>query len=67
MNKTMKDIKPILDEAKERLQKIYGEQLEGIILYGFGTKFTYTPCASVAPHRPWPRDTALFGYCAPRA
>ncbi|RZN31389.1 MAG: hypothetical protein EF813_12455 [Methanosarcinales archaeon] len=43
MNKTMKDIKPILDEAKERLQKIYGEQLEGIIIYGFGTKFTYAP------------------------
>ena len=34
MNKTIKDIKPILDEAKERLQKIYGERLKEIILYG---------------------------------
>ncbi len=34
MNKTIKDIKPILDEAKERLQGIYGERLKGIILYG---------------------------------
>ena len=34
MNKTLKDIKPILDEAKERLQRIYGERLKGLILYG---------------------------------
>ena len=34
MNKTKKDIQPILDEAKERLQKIYGERLKEIILYG---------------------------------
>ena len=34
MNKTIKDIKPILNEAKERLQKIYGERLKGLILYG---------------------------------
>jgi len=34
VNKTTKDIKPILDEAKERLQKIYGERLKGLILYG---------------------------------
>ena len=34
MNKTIKDIKPILNEAKERLQKIYGERLRGLILYG---------------------------------
>jgi len=36
MNKTQKDIKPILDEAKERLQRIYGERLKGLILYGIG-------------------------------
>jgi predicted nucleotidyltransferase len=34
VNKTIKDIKPILDEAKERLQKIYGERLKEIILSG---------------------------------
>ena len=34
MNKTIKDIKPILDEAKERLQKIYGERLKEIVLSG---------------------------------
>ncbi|PXF60903.1 MAG: nucleotidyltransferase domain-containing protein [Candidatus Methanogaster sp.] len=34
VNKTIKDIKPILNEAKERLQKIYGERLKGLILYG---------------------------------
>ena len=31
---TIKDIKPILDEAKKRLQRIYGERLKGLILYG---------------------------------
>ena len=34
MNKTLKDIKPILNEAKERLQKIYGERLKEIVLSG---------------------------------
>ncbi len=34
MNKSIKDIKPILDEAKERLQNIYGGRLKEIILYG---------------------------------
>lgn len=34
MKKTKKDIRPILDEAKEKLQRIYGERLKGIILYG---------------------------------
>ncbi|KAF5413946.1 MAG: hypothetical protein C5S48_10280 [Candidatus Methanogaster sp.] len=34
VNKTIKDIKPILDEAKERLQNIYGGRLKEIILYG---------------------------------
>jgi len=34
VNKTIKDIKPILDEAKERLQNIYGCRLKEIILYG---------------------------------
>lgn len=27
-------IRPILEEAKERLQKIYGSRLKGIVLYG---------------------------------
>jgi predicted nucleotidyltransferase len=34
MKKTQKDIKPILEEVKKSLQKIYGEKLKGIILYG---------------------------------
>lgn len=34
MNKSIEDIKPILDEAKERLQNIYGGRLKEIILYG---------------------------------
>jgi predicted nucleotidyltransferase len=34
VNKSIKDIKPILDEAKERLQNIYGRRLKEIILYG---------------------------------
>jgi len=34
MNKTIKDIKPILDLVKEKLQGIYGERLNEIILYG---------------------------------
>jgi len=34
VNKSIKDIKPILDEAKERLQNIYGGRLKEIILYG---------------------------------
>jgi predicted nucleotidyltransferase len=28
------EIKPILEEVKERLEKIYGPRLKGIILYG---------------------------------
>jgi len=32
--RSIKDIKPILDEAKERLQNIYGGRLKEIILYG---------------------------------
>jgi len=34
VNKSIQDIKPILDEAKERLQNIYGGRLKEIILYG---------------------------------
>lgn len=34
MNKSIQDIKPILDEVKERLQNIYGGRLKEIILYG---------------------------------
>lgn len=34
MKKTRKDIETILNEVKESLQKIYGERLKGIILYG---------------------------------
>jgi predicted nucleotidyltransferase len=34
MKKTRKDIEPILEEAKKSLQKIYGEKLKGVILYG---------------------------------
>jgi predicted nucleotidyltransferase len=34
MKKTQKDIEPILEEVKKSLQKIYGEKLKGIILYG---------------------------------
>jgi len=34
MKKTRKDIEPILEEVKKRLQKIYGEKLKGVILYG---------------------------------
>jgi predicted nucleotidyltransferase len=34
VNKSIEDIKPILDEAKERLQNIYGGRLKEIILYG---------------------------------
>ncbi len=34
MKKNFKDIKPILEEVKEKLQKIYGERLREIILYG---------------------------------
>ena len=34
MKKTRKDIAPILEEIKKSLQKIYGEKLKGVILYG---------------------------------
>ena len=34
MDKTIKDIKPILDLVKEKLQGIYGERLNELILYG---------------------------------
>jgi predicted nucleotidyltransferase len=33
-NKKIKKIEPILEEVKVRLQKIYGDRLKGIILYG---------------------------------
>lgn len=34
MKKSIKPIKPILNEVKERLKEIYGKRLKGIILYG---------------------------------
>ena len=34
MKRTRKDIEPILEEVKKRLQKIYGERLKGVVLYG---------------------------------
>lgn len=33
-NKNLKKIKPILNEVKRRLKKIYGKRLKKIILYG---------------------------------
>jgi predicted nucleotidyltransferase len=33
-NKKIKEIEPILEEVKGSLQKIYGDKLKGIILYG---------------------------------
>jgi predicted nucleotidyltransferase len=34
MRKGIKDIKEILEEVGEKLKKLYGENLRGIILYG---------------------------------
>lgn len=34
MKKTRKDIEPILEQVKKSLQKIYGEKLKRVILYG---------------------------------
>jgi len=34
IKKNIKDIKPILNEIKEKLQKMYGKRLNGIILIG---------------------------------
>lgn len=33
-NKNLKKIKPILNEVKRRLKKIYGKRLKKVILYG---------------------------------
>jgi predicted nucleotidyltransferase len=33
-NKKIKEIEPILEEVKGSLQKIYGDKLKGVILYG---------------------------------
>jgi predicted nucleotidyltransferase len=33
-NKKIKEIEPILEEVKVSLQKIYGDKLKGVILYG---------------------------------
>lgn len=37
-----KSIKPILDEVKEKLKKIYGDKLKGIILYGSYARGDFT-------------------------
>ena len=49
MNKSIKDIKPILDEAKKRLQKIYGERLKEIILYGSYARGDATEGSDIDP------------------
>lgn len=37
-----KNIKPILDEVKEKLKEIYGDRLKGIILYGSYARGDFT-------------------------